>query len=229
MPHKENMIEHKKGIIVEVLMRVIVAAVVLWAVFNIGKDVAEAFFGGNAATQSFENFVDEINNMDLQSKQTIIYLDPGTAIIGFGRNKQEFRCYGCDQEKYSESLVHYSVKKPSNEQCNDKSCVCICMNGLSKSLYSGDESVISCKLFSCKTLKNDIPMKISLEKALRDKGMSRGVYPYWDNGFFFVRVKDMENGMIQKDDAGKVTLFIEKKQISNDIFAAACPSLPCIQ
>lgn len=229
------MIKSKKGIVIEALMRIIIMIVLVVIVFNIGKRIANTFFGGDSNLKSFDNFFSEINSLDDGGKEVFLSMDEGTAVIGFSKNAKEFRCYGCEQvynSKYSDKLLYYSIKKPSNEYCNGKTCVCLCLKGFRKSPYSGDESKINCESFSCKELKQDIYSKISLEEALKKKGMSIAVYPYWENGFFYVRSKNTEtplNGMFPPNDIMKTTLYIEKKKINDNVYLGACPLLPCIQ
>lgn len=232
------MIKNRKGLVVEALMRIIIAIVLIVIVFKIGKNVAEAVFGGSDALKSFENLANEINDLkDDEGKQALLSLDEGNAVIGFSKNSKEFRCYGCEQVYgllSSPNLLFYSIKKLSNEQCNDKSCICMCLKNLKKEDYIGDESKVSCESFSCRSIKEDIYNKVSLENALKKKGIGTSgyKYPYWENGFYFVRRKNTDtplNGMIPPNDIRKITLFIEKKNIGSTTYVAACPELPCIQ
>lgn len=229
------MIKDKKGLALEALLRITIAVVLAYiAIFHIGKPAAEAAFGSNDASQSFDRFVNEINSLqEGPGKQSLVDIDEGTALIGFTKNGKEFRCYVCDQVyAFSSNIPFYSIQKPANEQCNGKACVCLCLKGLSKSQYVGQESKINCQQFSCKSLNNDLYNKISLESALKKKGIQIATYPYWENGFFFVRRKNTDtplNGMIPPNDDRKISLFIEKKSIGTESYVAACPSLPCIQ
>ena len=218
-----------KKAMVEALMRLIIAIVLVVIVLNIGKNIASAFFGGSDALQSFENLAKEINTFRDESKQTLLYMDEGTAVIGFSKNMKEFRCYGCPQT-FSPTPFYYSIQKPSNENCNDKPCVCICLKGFRSSPILGSESKINCDSFSCQALNEDIAPKISLEESLKKRNVQLASYPYWENGFFFVRRKDSEtplNGM-PPNDIRKITLWIEKKNVGNNNYVAVCPVSPCI-
>lgn len=232
------MIKSRKAMIIEALMRIIIAIVLVVIVFKIGKNVAEAFFGGSDALKSFDDFANEINSIrDDEGKQVLLSLDKGTAVMGFSKNSKEFRCYGCEQaygSAFSQKLLFYSIQKPDNEQCNGKPCMCICLKNLKKGNYVEDESKVSCESFSCRAIKKNIYNRISLENALKKKGIGTSdyKYPYWENGFFFVRRKNSEtplNGMIPPNDARKITLFIETNKIGQEAYVAACPELPCIQ
>ena len=71
----------------------------------------------------------------------------GTAVIGFSKNAKEFRCYGCQQiygAAFSEKLLYDSIDKPSNNECNGKSCICACLSGFALGSVSGSESKIIC-------------------------------------------------------------------------------------
>src|SRR3989338_1727707 len=225
--------KNKKAIIVEALMRIIIMIILIVLVVNIIYKVGRqiGIFGGGVGQESFENLVNEINLLsEAESKQAILYMDEGTAVIGFSKNTKEFRCYGCPQAFLSNAIL-YSIQKPSNNDCQDKPCICLCLYGLISSPLSGSESKINCERFSCRTLKQDIVPKISLEGALKKRNVQLASYPYWENGFLFVRIKDPEtpsNGM-PPNSIGRTTLFIEKKKINQENYVGACPLFPCIQ
>ena len=211
-------------------MRIIIAIVLVVIVFNIGKKVAFAFFGGSDALQSFENLAKELNSLKDTSKQTFLSLDEGTAVIGFSKTTREFRCYGCPQI-LSPTQFYYLVQKPSNDDCKDKPCMCLCLKGFRSSSLSDSESRISCDSFYCQTLNEDIAPKLSLEEPLKKRNVQLANYPYWENGFMFVRRKNSEtplNGM-PPNDIKKITLFIERKTTGGNIYLGACPTSPCIQ
>ena len=231
------MIKDKKGFALEALLRTTIAVVLAYiAIFHIGKPAAEAAFGSNDASQSFDRFVNEINSLqEGPGKQSLVALDEGTAVIGFSKNTKEFKCHVCQTvygQAYSE-LYYYSINKPSNPECSDKACACLCVKGLTIDQSSGTERKINCGQFSCRTLNKDIDIvaKISLEDALKKRGVSIATFPYWENGFFFVRRKNPStplNGM-PPNDARDITLFIEKKRLNQELYVGVCPSLPCIQ
>src|SRR3989338_10110793 len=126
----QNMIRNRKGLIIEALMRIIIMVVLVVIVFNIGKKVAEAAFGGNDALQSLENLVNDMNSLEEgRSTQAILSMDEGEAIIGFSKNANEFKCYGCQQATitgYTSSILYSSITKPSNKECSNSACICAC-------------------------------------------------------------------------------------------------------
>ena len=229
--------KNKRGIVIEALLRIIIMVVLVVVVFNIGKNVAEAFFGSSDALQSVENLANELNSNSFQNderRQSFLSLEKGTAIIGFSKNAKDFRCYTCPQiyAVSEESLPYYSIDKPSNAECNGKACICACLKGFASTTKSDTESKVTCKSFSCKALNYDLPNKISLEDALKSRNIQIAIYPYWENGFFFVRWGGAEtpsNGMGTPADIRKITIFIEKKQANGEMLVAACPAAPCIK
>lgn len=230
----QNMIRNRKGLI-EALMRIIIMAVLVVIVFNIGKKVAEAAFGGNDALQSLENLANEMDSLrEGQSTQAFLSMDEGMAVIGFGKSGNEFRCYGCEQATittFTPTILYSSVAKPSNKECSNSACICACFKSTLNQEPSGNFK-INCESTSCKSLKFDIPKKISLDMALKSRNIQIATYPYWENGFFFVRSNVGKNtplnGMPYNFDR-KITLYIEKKLANNEILVAACPLAPCIQ
>lgn len=242
------MISNKRAAaeMVEILMRIGIALVLLFAAFKFGKSAASIIFDKSEATESFNKLADDINSLKLGTgedfviKPTFISLDRGTAFIGFSKNTREFRCYGCINPKafQREGEFYYSINKPSNEECNNKPCVCFCKKDfvrVSQSLenaLSRNEVKISCGTFICRKLNEDIVNRISLEDSLRKRGQTLISYPYWENGFFFVRIKDDKtplDGMVPPNEVRKLRIGIEKKKVNGQVYVTACPDLPCIQ
>ena len=229
----------KKGLIIEALIRTIITIFLVVIVLNIGKNAGEAagLWGISQSIKSLENLANKLNSPDLKdgdSRQELIDLEQGDAIIGFSKDSKQLRCYGCQQiygAAFSGSLLYYTITKPLNKECDNKACVCVCSKEFVKTSLSGEETKITCGSFSCRTLEHDIAQKITLETALKKKNIQIATYPYWENGFFFVRRKNADtplNGMMPPPDAITTALYIEKKLINQKIFIAACPDLPCI-
>ena len=227
------MIRNRKGLIIEALMRIIIMVVLVVIVFNIGKKVAEAAFGGNDALQSLDNLANEMNSLqERRSTQAFLSMDEGMTIIGFSKSGNEFRCYGCQQATIaapSQNVLYSSITKPPNKECSNSACICACFKSTLNQEPSGNFK-INCESISCKSLKFDVPKKISLETALESQNIQLGgMYPYWENGFMFARRKvganTPLNGMLYNDER-KITLYIEKKLANNEILVAACPLAP---
>ena len=228
MPYKENMIT-KKGLIVEALMRVIIAVVLVVIAFNIGKKVAEAAFGGSNLQEPFNKFVQEINKVE-GSKEAFIILETNTAIIGFSKDK-DYQCYGCGacpKEKLETQFKHHP-----NAECKDSACVCLCLKGLPK--IKGEQQVldISCENLQCKKLNSDIYPKIELGDLVYKKyGSNFNRLSSWQGGFLYARDVGEVSASISglpKNSERKMTVFLEKKNVGGNTYVAVCPVAPCIQ
>ena len=241
------MISNKKAAAetVEILVRIVIALVLLFAAFNIGKKVAGTIFGKSEAMNSFNKLADDLNSLELGTgedfvrKETFISLDRGTAVVGFSKTAQEFKCYGCiNPEAFQrEGEFYYSINRPPNQECNNKPCICLCRKDFvrgTQSLENIQSNVveINCGTFICKSLNDDIINRVSLESSLRKRGQTLINYPYWENGFFFVRIKNDEtpsDGMVPPNNVRKIKIGIEKKRVNDQVYVATCPDLPCIQ
>ena len=247
------MISNKRGAgteTIEILLRVIVALVLLYYAFKFGKSAADIFLGKSEAIDSLNQLAKDMNALQLDgnrnfiSKETFIYLDKGSAIVGFSKNAKEFRCYSCEESnsEYQPDMIltniifySYSIDKPFNQECNDKPCICFCKKDFIKGELDGDQIKITCGSFVCSSLDTDIYIRIPLQEALKSNGINLALPPYWENGFFFNRAKlpktypnTMSNGMMFPNYESKLKIGIEKKKINNQIYVAACMKLPCL-
>lgn len=222
----------KKGMAIEALMRIIIAVILLFIAIKIGKEVI-SIFAGSDAPKSLETFTEELNNLDNGvSKQSFIILDSDMAAIGFSKSAAEFRCYGClSDREYSGKLIYYSMKKPAYSECIDKACACVCLGDFSSLPASeGEARELYCRKFYCRTINTDISPKISLQGPLQKKGISLATYPYWENGFMFVRASSPDtpsNGMTSANTGRKQIVCIAKRKIGDSFYVGAYPA-PCL-
>lgn len=225
----------KKGFTMglEEFVKIILTLILVFLVFKIGETIAYTF-GGSNAPKELENFLKEIEALpEGETKESFIMLDPDMALIGFSKNADEFRCYGCfqDRETFSERLLYYSRKKPIASECKEKACVCLCLEGFgSVDAVDGSKSLI-CKKTFCRTLTQDIAPKISLEGPIRLRKITMLNYPYWQNGVFFVRSSNAEfpsNGMNPSNRENKQLVCIGKKKLNNEVYVGAYPA-PCLE
>lgn len=214
--------KNRKGLIIEALLRLIIAVALLVVIFNIGKLVAGAMFGGSALQNSFGKFVEEVDNIDVSMKQAIIYLEPDTAIIGFSSGADAFRCIGCTSRNSEETTSYF--KKPENEQCSGKNCICLCQKSLQ--IESSKYPLrIGCEKLLCNTLNSNLAAMVKIDANKESSGK-------WAGGFFFLR-KDLgsyilnsePNGLPQKGN--KFTVFVRKENINGTAYAAVCPLAGC--
>ncbi|MBI1934895.1 hypothetical protein HYS31_00495 [Candidatus Woesearchaeota archaeon] len=227
------MIANKKAIVLEALGRIVIVAIIIYFFFDWGAKAANLVWGDDAK-DSFENLANKLNADDFkvnEGKPAFILLNDKTAVIGFSKNSKEFRCHNCGVGTVE---TYLSVKKPSNEECDNKPCMCLCSSGLDSEPESDVGTNIKCKEFSCETLMNDITPKIELKDTLnkiykRELGYEYPPpYPYWENGFFFVRDTSLKilSG-IPKGKDRRITIAIEKENLGSVDYVAVCPELPC--
>lgn len=222
----------KKGMATEALVRIIIAVILLFIAIKVGQKVINVFAGSDAP-KSLEDFTQEINDLkNGESKSAFVILDPDMAVIGFGKSAAEFRCYGClSDREYSGKLIYYAMKKPAYSECSDKACACVCLSDFSALPASeGEARELYCRKFYCRTISIDVAPKISLQGPLQEKGISLATYPYWENGFMFVRASSPEtplNGMTSANTDRKQTVCIAKRKMGDIFYAGAYPA-PCL-
>ena len=215
---------------VEALMRIVIMVVLVVIVFNVGKNVAEAAFGGRNIIENFNTLVNEINKQELGAKQIFITLEPNTAIIGFSKDK-DYQCYGCGGAP--KDKLEAQFKHPSDPECKDSACVCICLRGLPKIRGELPVLEISCDKIQCKKLNFDIYHKVELgDLIIKKYGSGYSRWSSWQGGFLYARdVGEIDAAIsgLPKNYEGKITVFLEKKTIGDNTYAGVCPALPCIQ
>ncbi len=234
---------NKKAIMItEALMRLMIAIVLLFIVFKIGKQVVYALFGGSNSIQSFEKLVEEMNSIKgyENPKEILLSMDKETAVVGFSKNSEEFQCKGCKDTSFG----IYFIKKPYNEECKNEPCICLCRGlTLGNDPDRMDETKFECKQFFCKKLKYDIAPKISFKETLDKKKVITLNYPsshspYWENGFFFMRLgstylkksnpfSDRITELIG-DEGTKIVVTIQEEFVNGKYYVGACPIRPCI-
>jgi hypothetical protein len=223
----------KKGIMIDSFARIIIMVLLVFVAFAFGKKIVGAFVGSDAP-QHLDTFAGELSSLkNHESKEAFITLDSGMAVIGFSSGSDEFRCYGCFQgrDTFSDKLLYYSMKKPPGSECSGKSCVCLCLDEFSAAeIDRGESRPLYCKKFYCQAMEQDIAMEIYLEGSIRQKGITMANYPYWENGFMFVRTNNADtpsNGMTPANNEGKQTVCIAKRNLEGKFYVGAYPA-PCL-
>src|SRR3989344_8229792 len=218
----------KKGMAIEALMRIIIAVILLFIAIRVGQKVI-SIFAGSDAPKSLETFTEELNDLkNDESKSAFVILDPDMAVIGFSKSATEFRCYGCLNDKeYSGKLIYYSMKKPAYSECSDKACACVCLSDFSALPASeGEARELYCRKFYCRTLTTDIASDLSLQGPRKRSGVDLPSYPYWQNGFMFVRATSSStpsNGMNPPNSDRKQAICIAKINRGGNFYSAALP------
>lgn len=228
------MIKFKKGMIIEALMRTIIAVVLILIVLNIGKNVADAMFGGSNSLKSLENLANKLNSNELQegfSREELISLDRGTALIGFSRG-WDYECYGCGRK--SSDQLESRFKRPSDHECQNSACICLCLKGLPQNRGSEQDVLdITCSRLVCKKINENIVPKIDLgEKPYRAaNGRPLRHSISWQGGFLYARDAGLDGSIsgLLRNSQSTIQVIIEKKSVSGITFVGVCPSLPCIK
>lgn len=202
------MLKNKKSLVMRALVVTIIAVVVFFLlVLPACNRVGDAFFSYD--TKSFESFVGEINNMPTERMdEFILNLNDESAVIGFGKNTDAFKCYEC-VEGIKESIV----PKPDNQECKETACVCLCDKdfeangpGMTGNRWQGKCN----KPFICKKLDQnlDIADKTVIGKS---GGSLTGSDMYWSKSFMFTRnIPQQLNGLEENSDE-TIGLYVEKK------------------
>ena len=213
---------------VEALMRTIIMVVLVVIVFNIGKKVAEAAFGGDNIIEPFNTLVNEINKQELGAKQIFVTLEQNTAIIGFSKDK-DYQCYGCGGAP--KDKLEAQFKHPSNTECRNSACVCVCLKGLPSIRGAQQVLEINCEKLQCRKLNFDIYPKVELRDLIAKKYGSSS-WSSWQGGFLYGRdIGEVDAAIsgLPKNYQRTITVFLEKKTIGDKTYVGVCPTLPCIQ
>lgn len=211
--------KNKKSLtIVNSLVSIIIAVVIfLVIILPNGTRVMSAFFGGGS--ESFEAFVNGIKEMAMRPEKTesfALQLNDKSAIIGFGKDTDAFKCYSCG-EGINEDKINKITFKPDNPECNSKACVCLCDSSFETksgtvSGIPGNVWIGKCNSgLICKTINTNIAGKTIIRKMGHIPGFGSDLYQHWIDGFLFTRGVDNANGLsVNKEEI--ITLHVQKKE-----------------
>lgn len=178
-------------------MRIIIMLLVLFLVILPAcNKIRSVFFdSGEKYVQSFEDFVEGVNKMELgtdtnPTKQEFpIKLEIKRAMVGFRSDADKFECFNCwDKDK------KYVYDKPRVDECEEKACVCLCRDELKfEEIKSEGKKVKVGKCdYLCKNLKEDI---IEQTVTVNER---RGTNIIWNNGFLFAGLLSTAGGIDPK-------------------------------
>ncbi len=224
------MLKGRKGIMVYALMLMIITVVLLFSFFKLGARVAEAIgFGTSKLEPEFDRLAKELNSLNAKSRQEFMFLEPNTAIIGFSRDADSFKCISCGSESY---IISY-FNKPKVKECGDsndkKSCICLCKTQLQVA-KSGE---MKCDDIVCKTLKKDLINSVELKDYILEfEKNTRDNYDFlkkakWEGGFLYERKDYFTNGLPWYQ-GNKFTVFLQQDNIDGNDYVAVCPDSGCI-
>lgn len=213
----------KSAVLGSLLMIVLALLFFFFAVKPMWENVSTYIFDTNRKyIVSFEEFVEEVNNMRTGIEQFEIQLKDKSAIIGFSKGASRFECFNCyigDQGR-----PRIIVDKPHNIECQDSACACLCTGefkleekGLDE--FGGKQTRNgSCQNPICKSLDDDIVDKTVVK---RFEGLNlwlftvgEGVTEHWNDGFLFTRNIAGANGLKLYNEE-LTTLIVEKERISS--------------
>jgi len=202
------MLKNKKSLILEALVRIIIAAVILFVIVIPACNIVGELFFYDVDTSSFEEFVDRINEMPSERIEQFAFalqLNKKSAIIGFDSSTNPFKCEGCGSgESYDNP--DRTIDKPDSQECIDKACVCLCDKSFEINQITGVGKCI--KDFLCKPLNEYIDLVGNT--ILGKKNFFPWDYKYWRNGFLFTRDTDNANGL-GKNTEKDLNLQVERK------------------
>lgn len=234
------MIKNRKGVTIPVegLVRIIIMISLVIIVFSIGKEIGKyvlKYFFGTDLEGNFNNFADDLNKlsaMESQSRQVFITLDQNTAIIGFSRHSDAFRCFACGSGTNTDITSFFN--KPDAQECKDKPCVCLCPTplqiDLSKSPYE-----MKCDKIKCKSLNENLAETINLKQYIQELGKEwQQQFSFlsnakWTGGFLFERQSRgdfISNGLPQKPGS-RFTVYVNKERVENNNYIIVCPGAEC--
>lgn len=243
----------KKAIMTEALVRILIAALLIWGALKIGAKIGEAYYGGSVEKKEFNNLIRVLNDMEIGDSPLVydIVLDSKNALFGVG-GSGKFGCYLCDESSYiAAGSSHYVIEK--EEYCSDGvSCVCLCRNaefeetseavkqeisapqGLKE--YEFPVAKIKCKKAVCEPLQFDIA-DVSLNPVFKNFYLKTGRTEKaelvekenhkWENGFLYINEGVSGRYMLQSSKK-RQQVYLEKVNKNGAMAIAVCPYIGCL-
>lgn len=212
----------KASLTIEAIARLgITIAVVLLVILPIGSKVYGAFFSSDKRfLESFVQFTSNINDMKEGSETFTIKLKKGSAIIGFSQENDEYKYITSSTRtiEHGQLRIDSVFKKPSNEECDNNACICLCSDSL-----DWDNNILKCKKqMYCEKLEN-VDIINSLPILFNPfSNVQQGDFKYWKGGFLFGRnIKPIYNGLTENKNELE-DLRIEKRRIGDKNIISFC-------
>lgn len=185
------------------LVRIFLAFIIIvLIVYPAGNSLYAATLGKEKRyTQSFQNFVDNINKMSSGRQSFEVMLKEKSAIIGFSKNTDQYECFNCNGMHEDRPTMVF--EKPKNEECINNACICLCR----------EEFQIAKGSFEGKSLNQGQCLKLFCKKIERKDIVGKTILKnnqYWKNGFLFINADVEEIGLkAYKQESG--TFVVEKR------------------
>jgi len=206
-------------LVTETIVRLVIAVIIVFVLgFGGCKIYNNVFDTERKYLESFGEFVDFTNEMELGTDNFLLKLKEKSAVIGFDKEGGGYS-YVTTSLKSNDESEQAIFMKPSNEGCLGSSCICLCFDGLMKS-----GSTLTCGRIECKQLKNSDIVSSNLIFSPELPNDQNKKFTYWKNGFFFGRsISKDYNGLPKKKDE-IFQLKIEKIVIGNKFVLGVCNS-----
>lgn len=186
----------------EALVRIIATVAIIFLVVIPAGVKIHAYYSNpeKKYLQSFQDFVDKINKMNLGRDQFELNLNEKSAIIGFSRNADRYECFNCYIGVQNRPSIIFN--KPKDNECVNNACICLCNGGFQ--LIEGDLDGKSMQFgkcisnFQCKGIEKNIVDKVIIKvyPGLNIKITKLGGgAEYWKNGFLFANGVSGANGL----------------------------------
>ena len=199
------MLKNKKSetTALEALVRTIATAAIIFLIV-IPAGVKLYAYYSNPETkymQSFQNFVDKINKMNLGRDQFTLNLNEKSAIIGFSKNADRYECFNCYIGVQNRPSILFN--KPKDNECNNNACICLCNGGFQlierdldgKSTEFGQcTNTLQCKRIEQKNIVDKVIIKTYPGLDIKITKLGGGA-EYWKNGFLYANGVPGSNGL----------------------------------
>ncbi len=240
--------------VIETLIRIILAFLLVVAALGIGKAIGRTFLGGQVEMEFFKKLITTLEGMPQGTAAFDIRLEQGSSIIGISSGAASFKCHNClDQFRQvpnapagSKAAVmfgktvwlDFEFKRPETECSLDKSCLCLCRGTQYQEISSGDDihGEINCKQKFCQSINVDFWQELSLKKAQQGTAITDN--GKWENGFFYTRLKKAitsntdnipTNGILPYHYELKTEVSLEKLDTTIGAKAMVCPYRGCLR
>ena|SRR3989338_271837 len=182
--------QEKKGISTTTLVLTVISLSIAILVLKGCVDYLYAGVLNEDDIGDFDKLVDELEKLPSgKSVGTVIKLNSGNAIIGINKGADAFKCHGCHQDIYSPETLVYEFPRNKASGCGSDSCICRCAGIEQKPIVGFERYELTCSSISCRKVNFELLQRVSLEEIFKEEEITKSEYPYWENGFFYVRAK----------------------------------------
>lgn len=222
----------KKGIATSTLVLTVISVLIATLILKGCIDYLYSAILDEDDLGKFNALVDELSELPSgKSVSAKIMLSKGNAVIGIGSGADAFKCYGCPRDIMSSRTLVYEFPRSKTTNCGGDSCICRCAGVGQSPIVEFERYEITCTSIACRKVGFELLQRISLEPIFREEEITRAEYPYWENGFFYVRAKSGGDRETPFNGAGQFTkykgeIFAYLEKEGNT--ATICPTTRCL-